>query len=38
MALKTDLPTKEAQLFKQLVKCYEGKQYKKGIRAADQVL
>ena len=34
---KGDLPQKEAQLFKQVVKYYESKQYKKGLRAADQV-
>jgi len=32
------LPTKEATLFKQVVKHYETKQYKKGIKVADQVL
>ena len=31
------LPSKEANLFRQVVKCYESKQYKKGIKAADQV-
>lgn len=31
------LGTKEAALFRQVVKFYEGKQYKKGIKAADQV-
>ena len=31
------LPSKEATLFRQVVKCYESKQYKKGIKAADQV-
>lgn len=30
------LGTKEAALFRQVVKFYEGKQYKKGIKAADQ--
>jgi hypothetical protein len=33
-----DLPTKESNLFKQVVKCYETKQYKKGLKAADTVL
>lgn len=33
-----ELPTKENNLFKQVVKCYETKQYKKGLKAADQVL
>ena len=32
------LPAKEAALFRQIVKFYETKQYKKGIKAADQVL
>lgn len=32
------LPSKEASLFRQLVKNYEAKQYKKGIKAADQIL
>jgi hypothetical protein len=32
------LPPKEANLFRQVVKCYEGKQYKKGVKAADQIL
>ncbi|KAH5073392.1 hypothetical protein HBI17_147320 [Parastagonospora nodorum] len=32
------LPSKEQTLFKSLVKFYEGKQYKKGIKAADQIL
>lgn len=31
------LPGKEAALFRQVVKFYETKQYKKGIKAADQV-
>eukprot|EP00126_Sphaerothecum_destruens_P007595 Sdes_comp19907_c0_seq1m12308 len=32
------LPPKEAALFKSILKHYETKQYKKGVRAADQVL
>ncbi|CAL8463644.1 g3178 [Coccomyxa elongata] len=32
------LPTKEGSLFRQVVKFYETKQYKKAIKAADQVL
>ncbi|KAF1968332.1 NMDA receptor-regulated protein 1 [Bimuria novae-zelandiae CBS 107.79] len=32
------LPSKEASLFRQLVKNYEAKQYKKGVKAADQIL
>ena len=31
------LASKEAGLFRQVVKFYESKQYKKGIKAADQV-
>lgn len=32
------LPPKEANLFKLIVKAYETKQYKKGLKAADQIL
>ena len=32
------LPTKEAALFRQIVRFYEMKQYKKGLKAADQIL
>ena len=32
------LPSKEAGLFRQVVRNYESKQYKKGIKAADAVL
>jgi N-alpha-acetyltransferase 15/16, NatA auxiliary subunit len=32
------LPTKEAALFRQIVKLYESKQYKKAVKTADQVL
>ncbi|KAF2638010.1 N-alpha-acetyltransferas-like protein 15 [Massarina eburnea CBS 473.64] len=32
------LPAKEGSLFRQLVKFYESKQHKKGIKAADQIL
>jgi tetratricopeptide (TPR) repeat protein len=32
------LPSKEQTLFRHLVQHYEGKQYKKGIKAADQIL
>lgn len=32
------LPAKEAALFKQIVRCYELKQYKKAIKNADAVL
>ncbi len=37
MATQT-LPTKENALFKQVVKLYEDKQYKKAIKTADQIL
>lgn len=39
MATKDDqtLGTKEAALFRQVVKFYENKLYKKGIKAADTV-
>jgi hypothetical protein len=36
-AQSQQLPAKEATLFRQVVKFYETKQYKKGIKAADQV-
>ncbi|KAI8936264.1 hypothetical protein NX059_006686 [Plenodomus lindquistii] len=32
------LPSKEQTLFRSLVKYYEGKQYKKGLKAAEQIL
>jgi len=32
------LPSKETALFRQVVKLYESKQYKKAIKAADQIL
>ncbi|KAK9837789.1 hypothetical protein WJX74_005116 [Apatococcus lobatus] len=32
------LPAKDASTFRTVVKCYETKQYKKGIKAADQIL
>ena len=38
MARDNGLPPREAQLFKSIVKHYETKQYKKGLKAADQVL
>ena len=34
----TGLPPKEAALFKSIVKHYETKQYKKGLKAADSIL
>ncbi|ERN06076.1 hypothetical protein AMTRI_Chr05g64380 [Amborella trichopoda] len=34
----TSLPSKEANLFKLIVKSYETKQYKKGLKAADSIL
>ncbi|KAG0310653.1 N-alpha-acetyltransferase 16, NatA auxiliary subunit [Dissophora globulifera] len=33
-----ELPQKEGNLFKQLLKCYENKQYKKGLKGAEQIL
>ncbi|PKC16224.1 N-terminal acetyltransferase A, auxiliary subunit [Rhizophagus irregularis] len=33
-----ELPSKESALFKQILKFYEYKQYKKGLKAADQIL
>ncbi|KAF9578148.1 N-alpha-acetyltransferase 16, NatA auxiliary subunit, partial [Lunasporangiospora selenospora] len=33
-----ELPQKEANLFKQILKCYENKQYKKGFKGAEQIL
>lgn len=38
MAQNQILPSKEATLFRHLVQNYETKQYKKGIKAADQIL
>lgn len=35
---KKELPAKENALFRQVVRCYENKQYKKGLKAADAVL
>jgi peptide alpha-N-acetyltransferase len=32
------LPKKEADLFKSVVKFYESKQYKKGLKASDAIL
>jgi N-alpha-acetyltransferase 15/16, NatA auxiliary subunit len=32
------LATKESNLFRQVIRCYEDKQYKKGLKAADQIL
>ena len=32
------LPSKEQSLFRHVVQNYESKQYKKGIKAADQIL
>ena len=32
------LPPKEASLFKSVIKLYESKQYKKGVKTADQIL
>ena len=33
-----ELPPKEQALFRTVVKCYETKQYKKGLKTADTVL
>ena len=33
-----ELPTKEASLFKNVVRCYEEKQYKKGLKDAEKIL
>ncbi|KAF0695761.1 Aste57867_13451 [Aphanomyces stellatus] len=38
MANKTVLPSKESTLFRSIVKYYEIKQYKKGLKAADAIL
>ncbi|QDZ25913.1 acetyltransferase [Chloropicon primus] len=35
---KRQLPSKEQSLFRQIVKFYETKQYKKGLKAAEQIL
>lgn len=29
------LPSKEGSLFRQVIKCYESKQYKKGLKTCD---
>nr|KYP36617.1 NMDA receptor-regulated protein 1 [Cajanus cajan] len=36
--MAASLPSKEANLFKLIVKSYETKQYKKGLKAADSIL
>ncbi|KAF9157176.1 N-alpha-acetyltransferase 16, NatA auxiliary subunit [Mortierella sp. AD010] len=33
-----ELPQKEANLFKQILRCYETKEYKKGLKGAEQIL
>ncbi|KAF9139205.1 N-alpha-acetyltransferase 16, NatA auxiliary subunit [Mortierella sp. GBA39] len=33
-----DLPSKEANLFREILKCYELKQYKRGFKGAEQIL
>ncbi|KAJ0075174.1 hypothetical protein Patl1_34404 [Pistacia atlantica] len=38
LAMGASLPPKEANLFKLIVKSYETKQYKKGLKAADAIL
>ncbi|TPX33987.1 hypothetical protein SmJEL517_g03200 [Synchytrium microbalum] len=35
---KRELPSKEAALFKAILKFYEHKQYKKGLKSSDQIL
>jgi N-alpha-acetyltransferase 15/16, NatA auxiliary subunit len=35
---KDALPAKEQALFRSIVKFYDSKQYKKGVKAADAVL
>lgn len=35
---RTPLPSKEASLFKELLTLYETKQFKKGLKTADQIL
>jgi peptide alpha-N-acetyltransferase len=32
---QTQLASKDASLFRQVLKCYETKQYKKGLKAAE---
>ena len=38
MANERQLPSKEQALFRQIVKYYETKNYKKGLKAAEQIL
>ena len=38
MAQRQALPAKEQALFRTVVRHYEAKQYKKGLKAADQLL
>ncbi|KAK5115981.1 hypothetical protein LTR62_000437 [Meristemomyces frigidus] len=38
MATNQQLPSKEQTLFRHVVQSYESKQYKKGIKSADQIL
>ena len=35
---KRVLPQREGNLWRQLLKLYEGKQYKKAVKTADQIL
>ena len=37
-ANKRELPVKEQQVFRQLINFYETKEYKKGLKSADQIL
>lgn len=36
--MKDTLPNKELNLFKKILKCYEQKQYRNGIKFAKQIL
>ena len=36
--MKETLPSKELGLFKKILKCYEQKQYRNGIKFAKQIL
>ncbi len=36
--MASKLPKKEADMFSQLITCYEKKEYRKGIRTADMIL
>ena len=38
LVMKETLPSKELGLFKKILKCYEQKQYRNGIKFAKQIL